>query len=205
MIPRSTRRGILASLACVLVPSNAMAANPTPRQAEGPFYPRSSDRVVDEDWDLVKIDGSVRHAGGEILHLSGQVRTRSGDPAPGIVVEIWQCDVNGRYRHAGDRGVGRPLDEAFQGFGRTRTDDRGRYRFRTIRPVSYPGRTPHIHAKVFRDDGSVLTTQIYVDGEPANRHDFLFRSLGRRAQAALSMPVDRRRDGELKSTFNFVI
>ena len=73
----------------------------------------------------------------------GRVLTVSGKAVPGVRVEIWQCDAKGYYHHPHDRG-GR-ADPRFQGYGRTSTDEQGQYRFRTIRPVAYPGRAPHIH------------------------------------------------------------
>ena len=85
------------------------------------------------------------------------------------MVEIWQCDANGIYNHPGDSGQ-RRRDAAFQGYGRTKVDAGGRYAFRTIRPVAYPGRTPHIHFKVHAPGVGRLTTQMYVAGERAERH-----------------------------------
>ena len=96
-------------------------------------------------------------------------------------IEIWQCDANGRYRHPGDRGGANP-DPAFQGHGHATTDHGGRYRFRTIRPVPYPGRTPHIHVAVLPAGERPFVTQLYVSGEPRNGEDFLFKRV----------PVERR-------------
>lgn len=203
MTDKLSRRVTLAGLAA-LWPTLGRAAVPTPAQTEGPFYPPPADRAADTDWDLVKIAGRVREAGGEVLHLEGRVLDREGAPLAGVRVEIWQCDVNGRYRHSRDWSLTRSPDEDFQGFGHTVTDAEGRYRFRTIKPVAYPGRTPHIHAKVHRRDGSVLTTQIYLADERANQSDGIFRSLGAKGQAAASMSPERRDDGDLAATFDFV-
>ena len=147
----------------------------------------------------------MREAGGEIMHLSGRVLDRAGSPLPDALVEIWQCDANGRYHHMGDRSSERPLDEDFQGFGAIRTDAEGRYRFRTIKPVPYPGRTPHIHARVVPRDGRELITQIYLDDHPQNPRDWIFRSLGARAQSAATINPERRDDGDLQSRFDFVV
>jgi protocatechuate 3,4-dioxygenase beta subunit len=87
-----------------------------------------------------------RRASGTILHLAGRVLDPEGRPVRGVRVEIWQCDAFGVYHHARDRCG--PADANFQGFGQTTVDDQGAYRFRTIEPVPYPGRTPHIHLKV---------------------------------------------------------
>jgi protocatechuate 3,4-dioxygenase beta subunit len=100
----------------------------------------------------------------------------NGKPLRDVRVEIWQCDANGRYRHPRDRG-GRAVDENFQGFGHSTTDAEGRYRFRTIHPVPYPGRTPHIHMAMFAPGTEPFVTQLYVRDEPRNAQDFLFNRI----------------------------
>ena len=181
---RFTRRTTLTTL-LALIGLPARAAVPTPGQTEGPFYPRPAMRFADIDNDLVKIAGAVRRAGGEIVHLAGRVLDRQGRPVTGARVEIWQCDANGRYLHTGDRG-GAPRDAAFQGFGHDITDAEGRYRFRTIRPVVYPGRTPHIHVKVLAGNAT-LTTQFYIDGHPGNAGDVIWRRLSPAERQAVAM------------------
>ncbi|MEM1298824.1 MAG: protocatechuate 3,4-dioxygenase [Pseudomonadota bacterium] len=202
----SRRMALAVSGAAVALTTNPVeAAVRTPRQTAGPFYPEPEDRPADTDWDLVRVEGQVRAAGGDVMWLVGQVLDTSGVPVPGVRLEIWQCDVNGRYHHPRDAGEGRPKDTGFQGLGAVETDGVGSYRFRTIRPVAYPGRTPHIHARLIMPDGRELVTQIYLLDEPGNRGDFIFRSLGRRGQAAVSVDPVRREDGDLEAFFNFVI
>ena len=202
---RAGRRGVLAFLGFLGIAGRAAAAVPTPEQTAGPFYPPPNQRPQDTDWDLVKIEGGVREAGGEIMHLSGRVLDRDGAPLTEALVEIWQCDANGRYHHVGDRSSERALDEDFQGFGAIRTDGEGRYRFRTIKPVPYPGRTPHIHARVLPPDGRELVTQIYLADHPLNRKDWIFRSLGAQGQSAVTVNPERRDDGDLQAEFDFVV
>ncbi|MBO9452991.1 hypothetical protein J7426_22200 [Tropicibacter sp. R16_0] len=190
MPQRKSRRTLLAgattAIGSLLLPRTVMAAEMTPRAAEGPFYPTRSMRVQDTDNDLVKVAGLVREAGGEIITLKGQITNRKGAPLAGARIEIWQCDVNGKYLHPGDdRSV--PYDKGFQGFGHDITDDAGNYAFRTIKPTRYPGRTPHIHVKVFVGRREVLTTQFYVDGEPDNARDGLFRRMSKAEAKAVSM------------------
>src|SRR6516162_9822893 len=142
---------------------------PTPQQTAGPFYPLSM--PADSDNDLVQIAGHDGIAKGSITYVSGRVSDPDGRALRGARVEIWQCDINGRYHYVRDDRAGAPLDDNFQGYGQTTTDAEGGYRFRTIRPVPYPGRTPHIH---FTVSGSALrrfTTQMYVAGEPLNERD----------------------------------
>ena len=71
----------------------------------------------------------------------------------------------------------RPIDENFQGHGHTITDSQGRYRFRTIRPVRYPGRAPHIHVAVFPAGESPFVTQLYIAGDERNDTDFLYNDI----------------------------
>src|SRR5690606_26639932 len=97
---------------------------------------------------------------GVVTHLRGRVLDARGAPMPGAVVEIWQCDALGRYRHPRDRQDGR--DPGFQGRGRLSTGPDGSYAFRTIRPVPYPGRTPHIHLAVAVSGREPLVTQLYI-------------------------------------------
>lgn len=175
-----TRRRLLARTAASLaaagsaVGAGASALVLTPRQSRGPFYP--AEYPLDQDNDLVDVEGRSVPAQGEVVVVHGQVLDERGRPAAHSRVEIWQCDVNGRYHHPRDRRNA-PLDENFQGWGRFETASDGRYWFRTIRPVPYPGRAPHIHFAVSGPDFEPLVTQMYVDGAPENERDRLFRSI----------------------------
>src|SRR5205807_2724904 len=121
------------------------------------------------------------------------------------VVEIWQCDAKGVYlAQGGDR-----RDGNFQGFGRFMTGSTGEYYFRTIKPVPYPGRTPHIHFKVKKAGKELLTTQCYVKGETRNDRDFIFQSVhDPKARAAILVdfaPLKQSRIGELGARFDIVL
>lgn len=164
----------------------AFAATPTPSATEGPFYPTPTMRRADVDNNLVKILGSVQEAGGDVFILKGRVLDSDGAPLAGRRIEIWQCDMNGKYLHTGDN-QNITFDAAFQGFGHDITGDDGAYEFRTIKPVTYPGRTPHIHVKVFDRDREVLTSQFYIEGHPANDRDRIFGRLSQTDAAAVSM------------------
>jgi protocatechuate 3,4-dioxygenase beta subunit len=170
----------------------------TPGQTEGPFYP--VEMPADHDADLLR-NGQVRYAKGQAVWLDGTVVDLDGKALSGATVEIWQCDVDGHYHHPGDGGR---ADPAFQGFGRTGVDRDGRYRFRTIRPVQYSGRTPHIHVKVRLDKAELLTTQLYVQGDPGNERDFLWRRLNAADRAAITVPFAAAADG-LKATFPIAV
>ncbi|HVL58548.1 MAG TPA: protocatechuate 3,4-dioxygenase [Burkholderiaceae bacterium] len=158
-----------------LLPRIALAARlePTPRQSRGPFYPVDPPQELAHDL-IIERDG--QRAAGNPVWVSGRVIDVDGRPQPNALVEIWQCNAAGRYHHPADRTPA-PIDPLFRGYGRTLTDADGRYRFRTIQPVPYTGRTPHIHYQVSTDGALRLVTQLYVRGHPGNERDFLFRNL----------------------------
>ena len=117
-------------------------------------------------------------------------------------MEIWQCDAAGHYHHAGDGGR---ADGAFQGFGKVAVNAQGHYRFRTIRPVAYSGRSPHIHVKVRLGSRQLLTTQLYVQGDAANARDFVWRNLRSDAdREAVTVPFSPTTDG-LRARFPIVV
>jgi len=201
------RRRLLITLASLVVSGNSLAEallTPTPPQIAGPFYPVKP--PLDDDNDLTRVRGQDGIADGQITDLSGHVRDVNGGPVTNARIEIWQCDVNGRYRHPRERGTA-AQDPAFQGFGYTLTDPAGRYRFRTIKPVSYPGRTPHIHIAVFPAGGEPFITQLYIKGEARNTGDFLFNRVpaGRRHLVVAGfLPVDSDAV-ELQAGFDIIL
>ena len=158
---------------------------------EGPFYPPLAYRARELDWDadLTQVrrsaGGEPARAAGEWLDLFGTVVDARGRAVDGAVIEVWQCDAFGAYRHP--RGGGAKVDTAFQGFGSSRSDAEGRYRFRTIKPVPYPGRAPHIHVLARHPSWGDWVSQLFVAGDPGNGRDFLYRSLaeGERAEAEM--------------------
>jgi protocatechuate 3,4-dioxygenase, beta subunit len=149
--------------------SAATTVPPTPRQTPGPFYPQSFPQ--DADNDLVHVSGHQGTAQDSITRITGRILNVNGRPIPGARVEIWQCDANGRYHYVRDGRADQPRDEDFQGYGATTTDSTGGYQFLTIRPVPYPGRTPHIHFAVSGRGFERFITQMYVAGEPGNDGD----------------------------------
>jgi protocatechuate 3,4-dioxygenase beta subunit len=149
----------------------------TARQTEGPFFKPSSPQRVD-----------LREAGmrGQPVELSGVVLTRGCRPVERALVDLWQADHEGDYDNKG-----------FRLRGHQYTDAEGRYRFHTVVPGAYPGRTRHFHVKVQAPGGRVLTTQLYFPGEAGNRTDGLFRS-------DLLMRVAKA-EGSLAARFDFVL
>ena len=171
---------------------------PTPRQTEGPYYPVQIPK--DSDSDLLR-NGSLRYVSGQAVRVEGRVTDMQGVPLAGGTVEIWQCDAAGHYHHPGDGGK---AAQAFQGFGRVVLGRDGRYRFRTIRPAPYTGRTPHIHFKVRLPGRELLTTQMYVAGDPGNARDSLWSRLGETERTALTVPFDPSPDG-VRAQFAIVV
>jgi protocatechuate 3,4-dioxygenase beta subunit len=162
---------------------------PTPAQTEGPFYPVRL--PADADHDLLR-NGSLRYTGGQPTWLHGTVQDMEGRPVRGAQVEIWQCDEDGHYDHPGD---GARQNPAFQGFGRTAVALDGSWRFRTIKPVPYSGRTPHIHVKVRLAARELLTTQLYVAGDPGNARDMIWRRLSPADRDAVTVAFTPGADG----------
>lgn len=187
------------------LPAWAAELLPTPAQMRGPFYP--IDFPLDEDNDLVTVKGSDGIAHGEITNVGGRILDVSGKPQAGVRIEIWQVNGYGRYHHAGDDSD-KPIDPSFQGYGTATSDADGAYRFRTVKPRAYPGRAPHIHFALTRQDFGTFTTQMYVAGAPENERDFLLsRIRDRKARSSLIVPLSAApgAGGELAGEFNIVL
>ena len=180
---------------------------PTPEQTPGPFYPLSY--PADSDNDLVHVAGHGEAASGTPTEIAGRILDRAGRPVPGARVEIWQCDANGRYHHVRDDRADRPRDDNFQGFGQTVTDAAGGYRFLTIRPVPYPGRTPHIHFAVAGPGLRRFVTQMYVAGDPGNERDGVLMAIrDPAARARILVPLEPAAaiaNGALAGRFDIVL
>jgi protocatechuate 3,4-dioxygenase, beta subunit len=200
--------GSLAWMAPVSKARGALAEElvRTAAQTEGPFYP---DKLpLDTDNDLIILNDSLTSAVGTITHLTGKILDSRGEPIRNAVVEIWQCDNNGAYLHSGSDNGGK-RDGNFQGFGRFLTGSTGEYYFRTIKPVAYPGRTPHIHYKVKKGSKELLTTQCYIKGHPGNEKDGIWRSVrDPKARDSITVdfaPIKESRIGEVAAKFDLVV
>ncbi|MBM3847784.1 MAG: intradiol ring-cleavage dioxygenase [Verrucomicrobia bacterium] len=184
----------------------AAALMTTPAQTEGPFYP---DKLpLDTDNDLLVINDSITPSVGQVAWVSGKILDASGAPIRNALVEIWQADANGAYLHS-KSGNGEKRDGHFQGFGRFLTGSTGEYLFRTIRPVPYPGRTPHIHFMVKVKGREKFTTQCYIKGEKQNDTDGVLKGIkDPKARSLLIVPFDplpRAHAGEVAASFNIVL
>jgi protocatechuate 3,4-dioxygenase beta subunit len=153
------------------------SAEPTPRQTEGPYFkPASPSRT-----SLLE-----RGMAGTTIVISGLVMSTDCKPVARALIDVWQADDRGEYDNVG-----------FTLRGHQFTDEGGRYRFETVVPGVYPGRTRHIHVKVQAPGRPVLTTQLYFPGEPQNQRDGLFNQ-------ALVLPVRESSDGKV-ATFDFIL
>ena len=201
------KRATLGSAAFFTVPGVfAEALTETPPMTEGPFYP---DKLpLDTDNDLLRINDGITPAVGAITHLHGKVTDLKGNPVSNARVEIWQADHKGAYIHSKDGGLTGPKRDAnFQGFGRFMTGRDGRYYFRTIKPVPYGPRTPHIHVAVYRGNKRALTTQCFIHGDNGNAKDGLIKRLGDPVKHLMVKfaPIPNSKAGELSGEFNIVL
>ena len=205
------RRFFLAAAAAPLLAVRGAFAEEltrTPKQTEGPFYPNKL--PLDTDNDLIVVNSDLTPAVGEITHLTGRILDASGSPLRNALVEIWQCDGNGVYLHTKDsEPKADKQDKHFQGFGRFLTGSTGEYYFRTIKPVPYPGRTPHIHYKIKQGGKELLCTQCYVKGHPGNEKDGIWKGIKdakqREAVTVAFEPVNGSKAGELAAKFDLVV
>lgn len=135
-------------------PATPGCGSQTPPQMEGPFFsPLSPERT-----SLIEAETKAPR-----LKLVGDVLDSACRPIPGVLLDFWQCDDKGRYDNRGAHLRGHQY-----------AGSRGGFLLETLLPGEYPGRTPHLHVKVQRKNGPVLTTQLYLPDHPRNRRDFLF-------------------------------
>jgi protocatechuate 3,4-dioxygenase beta subunit len=178
----------------------------TAAMTEGPFYP--DHLPLDTDNDLLIVNDAITPAVGEITHLTGRILTARGEPVRNAFVEIWQVDNNGVYLHPGSSNSDR-RDANFQGYGRFLTASTGEYYFRTIKPVPYPGRTPHIHVAVSQNGRRIFTTQLLIKGHPQNERDGVFRAVtdpaARETVLVEFQPIAESKIGELAAKFDVVM
>jgi protocatechuate 3,4-dioxygenase beta subunit len=159
----------------------------TPKQVEGPFYPKVAQK--DKDFDLTKIDGQEGTAKGKVVIISGVILNTDGTPVEDATVDLWQANAAGRYNHPSDKNKA-PLDPNFQGWAIVPSGKNGEFKFKTIVPGSYPAsedwsRPPHIHFKVSKLGYAELITQMYFPGEKLNDTDKLLQRVPEADRAAL--------------------
>jgi protocatechuate 3,4-dioxygenase beta subunit len=152
----------------------------TPTERTGPVFNSTLLRAGDNDL-------TAQHAGdpvGERIYVHGRVLDEDGRPVRNALLEVWQANAAGRYRHKADT-YDAPLDPNFTGEGRTLTDENGYYSFKTVKPGPYPWgnhhnawRPSHIHFSLFGAGIlSRLVTQMYFPGDPLQPLDPIFNSI----------------------------
>ena len=163
----------------------------TPTQTRGPFYPIPSIEKQDHfDVDLTRKKEDSPIAEGEVIAIRGNVVDISGAVLSGAIVEVWQACASGRYNHPNDKGDS-PLDPNFQYWGRMQTGQDGSFSFKTIQPGKYPGRTPHIHFRIFAQKREVLETQLYfAANEEQNMKDGVYKGVPPNQRKAVTTALE---------------
>jgi protocatechuate 3,4-dioxygenase beta subunit len=174
----------------------------TPEATLGPFYPGAFVAQAPQDlWNVAPL--VAHHPQGEPIVFSARFTDAFNRPVPSLVVEFWQANARGRYRHPLDTSGG-PLDPQFDGFARLRTTDDGVLEFHTIRPGAHPVpkrtgvmRAPHLRLTIFASGIDRLVTQVFFAGEPRNDSDPVLQSLPERRlrDRLIATPCETRRDG----------
>jgi protocatechuate 3,4-dioxygenase beta subunit len=211
---QSSRRAFLGTLALGATAFTARGSfaeelTRTPTTNEGPFYPTKL--PLDTDNDLLIINDAITPAVGEITHLSGRILDAKGDPLRNAMIEIWQCDKDGTYLKQSTQNQ-EAFDKNFQGYGRFLTSSTGEFYFRTIKPVPYRGRpAAHIHARVWKGDKKLLTTECFIKDSARNEQDGQFRSIRNRdpkGHETLCLdfaPIKSSKVGELAARWDIVM
>ena len=173
----------------------------TPEATVGPFYPGAFLTGMPQDlWTVAPL--LAHHPQGDPIVLVARFLDSMGQPVPSLVVEFWQANAHGRYRHPEDRSAA-PLDPQFDGFARLRTSDEGVMRFATIKPGAHPVfrgsgevRAPHLRLTIFASGIDRLATQLFFDDEPLNASDPVLQSI---ADARVRERLIARRRSDLGS------
>ena len=196
------RRTLIAGLISSFAASAAIAQGQRPRtpgQFTGPFYPVGEVPIRP---DFTTFAGGT--AQGRIMDLTGRVIDQTGQPIRGARIVFWQSDAQGIYRHDKDTRTAQ-IDPHFAAYGGVNVAEDGTYALRTILPVPYTGRPPHIHARVWVGTRDALTTQIYLDGQAAE-NGLLFRAVsalyGDRRRLTIA-PVSN--GARLAAMFDFIL
>ncbi|WOO40702.1 protocatechuate 3,4-dioxygenase [Rubellicoccus peritrichatus] len=160
----------------------------TPAEIEGPFYPITAQK--DKDFDLTKIDGKEGSAKGKAIVIEGRVIGVNGDPLEDVMVDLWQANAAGRYRHPHDSNSA-PLDENFQGWAIVPSGSDGSFRFKTVYPGAYPAangwtRPPHIHFRFIKSGYAELITQMYFPNHKLNDRDVLLQRKSKEEQKLMT-------------------
>jgi protocatechuate 3,4-dioxygenase beta subunit len=180
---------------------------PTPHVVLGPFYPVPP--PGDAGADLLTREPPAGSGRKRLIEIVGRVLTATGHPIAGALVEIWHANGFGRYVHPGDASDV-PSDPDFRGYGMQRSDEAGRYRFRTVKPGAYHDghemRAPHVHFQI-TGASDRLVTQLFFENEPLHHADWWFKNCRwpRRLEAPLEPVGDKARGVAFTLTWDIVL
>ncbi len=198
-IPMNRRRllrALFLTSAGLWVPGAfAEALTLTPRTTAGPYFP--DHLPLDRDNDLIRITDDTTPAIGTIANVGGRVLDKDGQPLKGALVELWQADDAGCYIHSNGEQRGKTRDAHFQGYGKFETAGDGAWKFRTIKPGLYTGRTRHFHFGVTLPGQRRFATQLMFAGEPGNARDMVLNEIRDAAQRA-SIIREFKQDADTK-------
>jgi len=175
----------------------------TPILELGPYAVMKYRKQADHDIDLTQVEGNSAIAVGQIITVFGRITDKNCNPIKKAVVEIWQANHFGKYHHEYDKSQYQD-DPNFQGWGQAITNERGEYKFKTIYPAPYGGRSRHIHFKVSSKNYHELTTQLFFEGEERNAKDPILRIFTHEEQQQLIRPLTER-DKLKQVEFNLVL
>lgn len=179
------------------------ACKNTPILELGPYAVMKYRKQADHDIDLTKIEGNAGTALGQIITVFGKVTDKECNPIRSAIVEIWQANHYGKYHHEYDKSEYKD-DPNFQGWGQAITNDLGEYKFKTIYPAPYGGRTRHIHFKVSGKNYHELTTQLFFEGEEKNKKDPILKIFTHEEQQLITRPLINKDDSK-QVEFNIVL
>lgn len=175
----------------------------TPILELGPYAVMKYRKQADHDIDLTQIDGNAGIAFGQVITVFGKVTDKNCKPVHAAIVEIWSANHYGKYHHEYDKSE-RQDDPNFQGWGQAITNELGEYKFKTIYPGPYGGRTRHIHYKVSKRNYHELTTQLFFEGENRNSKDFILSSFSHYEQQLITRPLIDK-EGAKQVEFNITL
>jgi len=182
---------------------NNNECNLTPILELGPYAVMKYRKQADHDIDLTQIAGNAGVAAGQVITVTGKITDKNCNPIHGAVVEIWQANHYGKYHHEYDKSDYKD-DPNFQGWGQAITDQQGGYKFKTIYPAPYGGRTRHIHFKVSAKNYHELTTQLFFEGEERNKKDPILNIFTHEEQQLVTRPVIEK-EGIKQVTFHITL
>ena len=175
----------------------------TPILEMGPYAVMQYRKQADHDVDLTQIKGNAGIATGQLIVVSGNITDKNCNPIPAAVVEIWQANHYGKYHHEYDNSEYKD-DPNFQGWGQAITTEQGTYKFKTIYPAPYGGRTRHIHFKVAAKNYHELTTQLFFEGEEKNKTDPVLNIFSHEEQQLLTCALIEK-EGIKQVVFNITL